>query len=201
MPAVEQAATAWPLPAGYWPWLGLGLGLVWLLTLLLWWRERRRLPRLQPCPGAGGGSGQAPISPLPWSRSARPATRAIPGPPVRPCWPGARPAGPMTPRSGSRPSPIGWRLARGWRWRGRQQSPAAGPKSLCPRGHELGWPHRLALSPASPGRGGEGGAVGKGGGGPLARPLSQEAAERWIRSNRISPGSRRAARARLGGHP
>ena len=48
MPAVQQAATAWPLPAGYWPWLGLGLGLVWLLTLLLWWLERRRFPRTSP---------------------------------------------------------------------------------------------------------------------------------------------------------
>nr|MBP8024607.1 BatD family protein [Chromatiaceae bacterium] len=50
MLAVQQAATAWPLPAGYWPWLGLGLGLVWLLTLLLWWLERRRFPRAGPVP-------------------------------------------------------------------------------------------------------------------------------------------------------
>jgi hypothetical protein len=31
-----------PRDAGYWPWLGAGLGLLWLLTLVLWLRERAR---------------------------------------------------------------------------------------------------------------------------------------------------------------
>lgn len=56
VPAIHQAATAWPLPAGYWPWLGAGLGLSWLITLLLWWRERRRHRQTAPAkdkPDAG----------------------------------------------------------------------------------------------------------------------------------------------------
>lgn len=54
-PAAEQIATSWPLPAGYWPWLSLGLGLVWLLTLVLWWLERRRHPRSGPAVQEGSG--------------------------------------------------------------------------------------------------------------------------------------------------
>jgi hypothetical protein len=39
-----------PMPAGYWPWLAAGLGLLWLLTLLAWLRERVRGGR---APSAG----------------------------------------------------------------------------------------------------------------------------------------------------
>jgi hypothetical protein len=56
VPAIHQATTAWPLPAGYWPWLAAGLGLFWLITLLLWWRERRRHRQTAPAkdkPDAG----------------------------------------------------------------------------------------------------------------------------------------------------
>jgi hypothetical protein len=40
--AADVTRSGFPLPAGYWPWLGAVLGLLWLLTLLLWLRERRR---------------------------------------------------------------------------------------------------------------------------------------------------------------
>ncbi len=72
LPPATQPATALPLPqaaspdpstrpapqaqptaaaparsaAGFWPWLSLLLGLGWLLTLLLFWRQRRRQPSL-----------------------------------------------------------------------------------------------------------------------------------------------------------
>ncbi len=55
LPAAEQAVTGWSLPAGYWPWLALGLGLAWLLTLLFWWLERRRLSRPRPFPELAEG--------------------------------------------------------------------------------------------------------------------------------------------------
>lgn len=35
-------ASGWPLPAGHWPWLAAAFAFLWLTTLLLWWRERRR---------------------------------------------------------------------------------------------------------------------------------------------------------------
>lgn len=43
-PAGPPTATSpsWPLPAGHWPWLTAALAFLWLTTLLLWWRERRR---------------------------------------------------------------------------------------------------------------------------------------------------------------
>lgn len=53
-----EPGTAWPLPAGYWPWLAAGLGLAWLASLWLWWRERRRHPAPaggKPYPGVSVG--------------------------------------------------------------------------------------------------------------------------------------------------
>lgn len=38
------ASASWPLPAGHWPWLAAAFALLWLMTLLLWWRERGRQP-------------------------------------------------------------------------------------------------------------------------------------------------------------
>ncbi len=43
-PLMSPQHTAVPAAQGgdYWPWLGSGLALAWLATLLLWWRERRQ---------------------------------------------------------------------------------------------------------------------------------------------------------------
>ncbi len=43
-PAVETTPPIAAPVTGLWPWLAGGLGLLWLLTLGLWWRERRRQP-------------------------------------------------------------------------------------------------------------------------------------------------------------
>ena len=39
---LTAVASGWPLPAGHWPWLAAAMAFLWLTTLLLWWRERRR---------------------------------------------------------------------------------------------------------------------------------------------------------------
>jgi hypothetical protein len=45
-PPAAAAPTVTPQRhAGFWPWLALGLGLGWLATLLLWWRQNRRPKR------------------------------------------------------------------------------------------------------------------------------------------------------------
>lgn len=51
----EQIRGGWPLPAGYWPWLSLGLGLAWLLTLWLWWLRGPRRPSSSPATQEGLG--------------------------------------------------------------------------------------------------------------------------------------------------
>jgi len=48
--AVATVTTAWPWPAGLWPWLAATLGLLWLLTLGFWWGGRRPRPMRQSAP-------------------------------------------------------------------------------------------------------------------------------------------------------
>jgi len=54
-PLMSPQHAAVPATQGgdYWPWLGSGLALAWLATLLLWWRERRQrlVKRNAPHPG------------------------------------------------------------------------------------------------------------------------------------------------------
>jgi hypothetical protein len=62
-PTVGGPRAGLPFPAGYWPWISAALALIWLFTLGLWLRERRR-PTTAGTILRGGAAKAPPPSPV-----------------------------------------------------------------------------------------------------------------------------------------